>query len=136
MDCFIHISGNIHCYTGQCKKQKQYMGPIFKLKRWETANNYNTVLKSVAEIISIYVHMYNCIYNWRALIALRFIRDLLYNILFSLKALVFMLIFEHAWIFRSMPEFPTFYTSVTSMSDCFLDSLFHKQVSADFYYQA
>ena len=89
MDCFIHISGNIPCYTGQCKKQKQYMGPIFKLKRWETANNYNTVLKSVAEIISIYVHMYNCIYNWRALIALRFIRDLLYNILFSLKALVF-----------------------------------------------
>ena len=74
------------------------MGPTFKLKRWETTNNYNTALKIVAEIISIYLHMYNCIYNWRALIVLRFIRDLLYSILFLLRALVFSL-------FLSMLEF-------------------------------
>ena len=89
MDCFTHISSNSHCYTGHVRN--------IKTIHWAHIQPEEiTVLKTVAEIISIYVHVYNCIYNWRALIALRFIRDLLYNILFSLKALVFMLIFEHA----------------------------------------
>lgn len=85
---FIHLHISVPCYTGQCKKAQKNntWGPPLNSRDRKTVNNYNTALKTLTEIISTYVYMYNYIYNWRALITLRFIRDFLYAVLLSLKA--------------------------------------------------
>lgn len=64
--------------------------PLNKRDR-KIANNYNTILKTVTQI-STYLYIYNC----RALIPLRLIRDLLYDLLFSPKTLVCMCYFKSA----------------------------------------
>ena len=100
------------------------MGPPLSWRDKKITNYCDTVAKTLAEIISTYLYVYNC----KVLVAGRLIRDLLYDILLSLKALVFICNFKSVYIFISVPEFHTSHISMQTFT--FLQmfkSPFHKE---------